>query len=207
MYIKFHVSRGSSVIIVSGYGLDDRAIEVPRQRQEDFSSSLCVRISSGTHPDSYPMRTGVLPQRLKCGGGVTLTTHALLVPRSRMSRSYNSFLPKRLRGVQWDSFCVQTGSGAWRWPLTSSSAEQWDSFCVQTGSGAWRWPLTSSSAEVENEQELYLLSPQAPSWRIVEQFSFLTLDFIPEPKSVGPTLFSTETGTTPSGVHKSFQRL
>jgi hypothetical protein len=27
-----------------------------------------------------------------------------------------------------------------------------------------------SSAEVENEQELYLLSPQAPSWRVAGQF-------------------------------------
>jgi hypothetical protein len=27
-----------------------------------------------------------------------------------------------------------------------------------------------SSAEVKNEYELYLLSPQARSWRVVEQF-------------------------------------
>jgi hypothetical protein len=31
---------------------------------------------------------------------------------------------------------------------------------------AWRWPLTPSSAEVVNEYELYLLSPQASSWRV-----------------------------------------
>jgi len=29
--------------------------------------------------------------------------------------------------------------------------------------------LTPSSAEVENELELYLLYPQAPTWRVVEQ--------------------------------------
>jgi hypothetical protein len=32
-----------------------------------------------------------------------------------------------------------------------------------------------SSAEVENEQELYLLSPQAPSWRIAGQLYLLLL--------------------------------
>jgi hypothetical protein len=42
---------GSVVSIVSGYGLDDRAIEVdPRQRRKDFSFSLCVQASSGAHP-------------------------------------------------------------------------------------------------------------------------------------------------------------
>jgi hypothetical protein len=30
-----------------------------------------------------------------------------------------------------------------------------------------------SSAEVENEEELYLLSPQAPSWRVAGQIYFL----------------------------------
>jgi hypothetical protein len=32
---------------------------------------------------------------------------------------------------------------------------------------------TPSSVEVENEQELYILSTQAPSWRVVERFSFI----------------------------------
>jgi hypothetical protein len=30
----------------------------PRQRQEDFSSKLCVQTGSGAHPASYPMGTG-----------------------------------------------------------------------------------------------------------------------------------------------------
>jgi hypothetical protein len=42
---------------------------------------------------------GVLSPGLKRGRGVTLTTHPHLVPRSRMSRSYTSSPPKRLRGV------------------------------------------------------------------------------------------------------------
>jgi hypothetical protein len=36
--------------------------------------------------------------------GLTLTTYPHLVLRSRMSGSYTSSPPKRLRGVQWDSF-------------------------------------------------------------------------------------------------------
>jgi hypothetical protein len=53
------VSRGSSVSIVSGYGLDDRAIEVRSPAgEEDFSSSLCVQTGSGAHPASCTMDTG-----------------------------------------------------------------------------------------------------------------------------------------------------
>jgi hypothetical protein len=51
-------SRGSSVSIVSGYGLDDRVIEVwsPTEAR-DFSSNLCVQTSYGAHPASCPMGT------------------------------------------------------------------------------------------------------------------------------------------------------
>jgi hypothetical protein len=71
----------------------------PRQSRQDFSSGLCVENSSGAHQASCTMGTGVLYPGLKRGRGVTLTTHPHLVPRSRMSRSYNFSLPKRLRGV------------------------------------------------------------------------------------------------------------
>jgi hypothetical protein len=79
----------SSVSIVSGYGLDDRAIEVLSSAgAEDFSCSLCVQTGSGAHPASCTMGTGgPFP------GGVTLTSHPCLVPRSRMSRSYASSTP------------------------------------------------------------------------------------------------------------------
>jgi hypothetical protein len=54
-----HVSRGGSVSIVSGYGVDDRAIEVRSpEGAKDFSSSLCVQIGSGVNPASYTMGTG-----------------------------------------------------------------------------------------------------------------------------------------------------
>jgi hypothetical protein len=53
------VSRGSSVSIVSDYGLDDRAIEVRSPAEaKDFSSSLCVQTGSGAHPVSCTMGTG-----------------------------------------------------------------------------------------------------------------------------------------------------
>jgi hypothetical protein len=50
---------GSSVCTVSGYGLDDRAIEVRSPAEaNDFSSSLCVHTGSGAHPASYAMGIG-----------------------------------------------------------------------------------------------------------------------------------------------------
>jgi hypothetical protein len=55
----FGVSRVSSVSIVSGYGLDDRAIEVRSPAgANDFSSILCVQTGSGAHPVSCTMGTG-----------------------------------------------------------------------------------------------------------------------------------------------------
>jgi hypothetical protein len=44
---------------VSGYGLDDRAIEVRSPAGgKDFSSSLCVQTGTGAHPASCTMGTG-----------------------------------------------------------------------------------------------------------------------------------------------------
>jgi hypothetical protein len=49
----------SSVSIVSGYGLDDRAIEVRSlQRRKDFSCALCVQTGSGAHPASCTVGSG-----------------------------------------------------------------------------------------------------------------------------------------------------
>jgi hypothetical protein len=96
---------GSSVSIGPGYGLYNRAIEVRSPAgAKDFSFILCVQTGSGAHPASCTMGTrGPFPGT-KRGRSVTLTTHPHLVPRSRMSRSYTSSPPKRLRGVWWDSF-------------------------------------------------------------------------------------------------------
>jgi hypothetical protein len=69
---------GSSVGIVSGYGLDDRAIEVRSPAESrDFSSSLCVQTGCGAHPASCPVGTGVLSPGVKGGRGMTLTTHPI----------------------------------------------------------------------------------------------------------------------------------
>jgi hypothetical protein len=52
-------SRGSSGSIVSGYGLDDRAIGVRSPAgAKDFSSILCVQTGSGAHPTSCTVGTG-----------------------------------------------------------------------------------------------------------------------------------------------------
>jgi hypothetical protein len=50
---------GSSVSIVSDYGLDDRAIGVRSPAgANDFSSNLCVQTGSEAHPASCTMGTG-----------------------------------------------------------------------------------------------------------------------------------------------------
>jgi hypothetical protein len=49
----------SSGSIVSGYGLDDRAIEVRSLAEpNEFSSSLCVQTGSGAYPASCTIHTG-----------------------------------------------------------------------------------------------------------------------------------------------------
>jgi hypothetical protein len=67
---------GSSVSIVSDYGLDDLAIEVRSPAgANDFSCILCVQTGFGAHPASCPMGTGGPFPGVKHGRGVTLTTH------------------------------------------------------------------------------------------------------------------------------------
>jgi hypothetical protein len=91
---------GSSVIVASGYGLDNWAIEVrfPADAKE-FFCSLCVQTSFGAHPASCTMGTGGPCPRLMSSKGVTLATHPHLVPRLRMRRSYTSSPPKCLRDM------------------------------------------------------------------------------------------------------------
>jgi hypothetical protein len=55
LYYKYR-EPGSSVSIVSGYGLDDRAIEVRSLAGvKDFSCSLCVQTGSAVHSASCTM--------------------------------------------------------------------------------------------------------------------------------------------------------
>jgi hypothetical protein len=67
---------GSSGSVVSGYGLDYRAIGVRSPAEaKNVSSSLCVQTGSGAHPASCTMGTGGLSAMLKGGWSVTLTIH------------------------------------------------------------------------------------------------------------------------------------
>jgi hypothetical protein len=85
----FLVKPGSSVSIVSGYGLDDlRSSFDLRQMRKNFSSS-------GAHAASCPMGTGSPSP----GAKAQPRRDAHLVLRLRTSRSYTASLPKRLRGV------------------------------------------------------------------------------------------------------------
>jgi hypothetical protein len=99
--ISFHYTEpGSSVSIVSDYGLDDRAIGVRSPAGEKyFSSMLCAQTGSGAHPASCPVGTwGSFPGgKARPGRDADHSPH--LLPRSEMSRSYTSSPPKRLRVV------------------------------------------------------------------------------------------------------------
>jgi hypothetical protein len=77
----------------------------PWQRQEDFSSNLCVQTSSGAQSASCTMGTGgPFPKTKEQPGCETDHSSSHLVLRSRMSRSYTSSPPKHLCGMQWNSF-------------------------------------------------------------------------------------------------------
>jgi hypothetical protein len=54
------MGRGSSVSVVSDYGLDDLAIEVrsPAEAKDYSTNNLCVQTGSEVHPASCTMGTG-----------------------------------------------------------------------------------------------------------------------------------------------------
>ena len=76
-YIYFHCGPGSSVGIATDYGLD--GLGSNPGEDEIFRPS-------GAHPAFCKMGTGSFPG-VKCGRGVLLTTHPLLVPLSWKSRA------------------------------------------------------------------------------------------------------------------------
>jgi hypothetical protein len=87
-------SRGSSVSIVSDYGLDDWG-----SRQRIFPLLSAFRSALGPTQSPVQWVPWVLSPGVKRGRGVMLTTHPHLVPRLRISRSFSSCHPKRLHGV------------------------------------------------------------------------------------------------------------
>ena len=70
---------GSSVGIATAYGLDGPGIE--SRWVARFSAP--VQIGPDAHPASYTMGTGSF-SGVRCGRGVTLTPHLLLVQRSKI---------------------------------------------------------------------------------------------------------------------------
>jgi hypothetical protein len=66
---------------------------------KDFSSYLCVQTGSGAHPASYTMGTVGPFAVANARPGRDADHSPYLAPRSKMSRSYSSSPPKRLRGV------------------------------------------------------------------------------------------------------------
>jgi hypothetical protein len=102
-------TRGSSVSIVSDYGLDSWAIRFRFPAgAKDFSSNLCVQTASEAHPASCTMGTGGPFPRTNRSRGLKLDHSPHLVPRSGMSRSYTSspqVPPWRVVGLLcWFSF-------------------------------------------------------------------------------------------------------
>jgi hypothetical protein len=62
------------------------------------------------------------------------------------------------------SLCVQTGSGAHPHSCTMGTGSPFPGGKARPGRDADHAP--QSCAEVKNEQELYLLSPHVPPWRV-----------------------------------------
>jgi hypothetical protein len=75
-YIIYFDGPSSSVGITNDYGLDGPG----------SNSGGDVQIGPGAHPASCKMSAEFFPG-VKCGRGVLLTTHPLLVPRSWKSRA------------------------------------------------------------------------------------------------------------------------
>jgi hypothetical protein len=100
-------SRGSSVSIVSGYGLDDRGL-IPGRGKGFFSVTSESKPAIGAQPVSCSMFTGVLSPGLNRDRGVTVTTHPHLVPKSWINRNLQHLSPCASISVLWDClpFCI-----------------------------------------------------------------------------------------------------
>jgi hypothetical protein len=106
----FRCEPGSSGSIVSGYGLDDRAIEVRSLAEaKDFSSNLCVQTGSGAHPTSCPMGTGGYFPGGKARPGRDIGHSPPSSAEVENEQKLTSSPLKRLRGVYLGRFRFSTG--------------------------------------------------------------------------------------------------
>jgi hypothetical protein len=92
-YITYHKPH-SSVSIASDHRLDNQGL-IPLTEAKDFFP-LASLSSPTLGPTQPPVQwvLGVLSPRVKCGQGMVLTTHPILVLRLRKCASYTSFPPK-----------------------------------------------------------------------------------------------------------------
>jgi hypothetical protein len=88
---RYYSRRGSGSVvgIATSHGLDGLRIE----SRWGTRFSTPVQTGPEAHPASCTMDTGSFPG-VRCGRGVTLTPHPLLVPRSKIEYSYIATLPK-----------------------------------------------------------------------------------------------------------------
>jgi hypothetical protein len=77
---------------------------IPGRGERTFPLASVFRPALGPTQPPVQWVLEVISPGVKRGRGVTLTTHSILVPRSKMSRSYTYSPPRRLRVLYWDSF-------------------------------------------------------------------------------------------------------
>jgi hypothetical protein len=88
---------GSSIRLRAGRPGDRGSI--PGRGEMIFPLACASRPALGPTQPPVQWVPGILSPGLKRGRGVTLTTHPISLPRSRMSRSYTPSPLKRLHGV------------------------------------------------------------------------------------------------------------
>jgi hypothetical protein len=109
--------------------------------------------------------------------------------KSIILRKYSSYDSKCMGGLR-------TIFALLKWKLVSWVAQSvqclvtGSGLCVQTGSGAHPasctvgtggpFPGAKTRPERDADQELYLLSPQAPSWRVVGQLKWKLINILPK---------------------------
>jgi hypothetical protein len=133
-------------------------------------ASCCNRpINSGVSPVRLPTVIHIYIYRSRGSSG-SIVSHYGLDDRAIAVRS-----PAGAKDFS-SNLSVQTGSGAHPATCTMGTGGPFHGGKARPGRDADHSP--PSSAEVVNEYEIYLLSPQAPSWRIVGLLYFIYYIYI-----------------------------